>query len=277
MHFSTQNLTSEQAGLLGHVQLTPVHTLPGHGEAQQVADVLLGLAGLGRLGLLAFLPSLLKLELPITRGEGIGRSGEVILVLGTALQRVLPSGSSLKIVNSKLLLSLPFTNIGLHIVMYLIGRLNVHQEAQEGWNVNLSLESLQSLGAPVFKVIPWFLLSEDLLDLLLLLGFLLLVLIVVLLVLLLRDHGWLLRNHRVPEPSWGDYSCCSLAIGCGPGVPIGPGLGRGGSVRCYLPCPGYIGLSASPDRGIATRARVLGPHRARSILPLRTGEGWECS
>ena len=82
-----------------------------------MADVLLGLGLLGHLLILPFLPGLL--ELSITGTEGGGRGGQVVLVLHSALQRVLPARSSLQVVRGKLLLRLALTNIRLDVVVNL--------------------------------------------------------------------------------------------------------------------------------------------------------------
>ena len=82
-----------------------------------MTDVLLGLGLLRHLLVLPFLAGLL--ELSITGAEGGGRGGQVVLVLHSALQRVLPARSSLKVVRSKLLLRLPLTDVGLDVVVNL--------------------------------------------------------------------------------------------------------------------------------------------------------------
>ena len=102
---------------LRHIQLSSVDSLTSDGEAKEMTDVLLGLGLLGHLLILPFLPGLL--ELSITWAEGGGRGGQVVLVLHSALQRVLPARSSLKVVRSKLLLRLPLTDVGLDVVVNL--------------------------------------------------------------------------------------------------------------------------------------------------------------
>ena len=82
-----------------------------------MTDVLFGLGLLGHLLVLPFLPSLLELSVP--RGQGGGGGSQVVLVLNSALQGVLPPRPSLQVVRSKLLLSLPFSNVGLDVVMNL--------------------------------------------------------------------------------------------------------------------------------------------------------------
>ena len=103
---------------LGHVQLSPVHALARHAEAQQVADVLLALGLLGQLLALPLLARLLELAVP--GAEGGGRHGEVVFVPCPALQRVLPPAPPLKVVRGELLLSLALANIALDIVMDLM-------------------------------------------------------------------------------------------------------------------------------------------------------------
>ena len=82
-----------------------------------MTDVLFGLGLLGHLLVLPFLAGLL--ELPVPGGEGSGGGGQVVLVLDSTLQRILPTRSSLKVVRGKLLLSLSFSNIRLDVVMNL--------------------------------------------------------------------------------------------------------------------------------------------------------------
>ena len=102
---------------LRHIQLSSVDSLTSDGEAKEMTDVLLGLGLLGHLLILPFLPGLL--ELSITWAEGGGRGGQVVLVLHSALQRVLPARSSLQVVRGKLLLRLPLTHVRLDVVMNL--------------------------------------------------------------------------------------------------------------------------------------------------------------
>ena len=82
-----------------------------------MTDVLFGLGLLGQLLVLPFLAGLLELSVP--GGESGGRRGQVVLVLDSALQRILPPRSSLKVVRSKLLLRLPLTDVGLDVVVNL--------------------------------------------------------------------------------------------------------------------------------------------------------------
>ena len=102
---------------LRHIQLSSVDSLTSDGEAQEMTDVLFGLGLLRHLLVLPFLPRLL--ELSITGSEGGGRGRQVVLVLHSALQRVLPARSSLQVVRGKLLLRLPLTHVRLDVVMNL--------------------------------------------------------------------------------------------------------------------------------------------------------------
>ena len=102
---------------LRHIQLSSVDSLTSDGEAKQMTDVLLGLGLLRQLLVLPFLPGLL--ELSIAGTEGGGRGGQVVLILHSTFERVLPARSSLQVVRGKLLLRLALTNIRLDVVVNL--------------------------------------------------------------------------------------------------------------------------------------------------------------
>ena len=102
---------------LRHIQLSSVDSLTSDGEAQEMTDVLLRLGLLRQLLVLPFLPGLL--ELSIAGTEGGGRGGQVVLILDSTLQRVLPARSSLQVVRGKLLLGLTLAHARLDVVMNL--------------------------------------------------------------------------------------------------------------------------------------------------------------
>ena len=95
---------------------------------------------------------------------------------------------------------------------YIIGRLNVHEEAEEGGDVHLGLQLVQCSAAPVLELIPALLLPSHLLIILLLLASLdtrvvdvaarglLLNLLLLLLLLLLLWQNW------IPESLWSHNS-----------------------------------------------------------------------
>ena len=74
---------------LRHIQLSSVDSLTSDGEAKEMTDVLFGLGLLGHLLVLPLLAGLL--ELSVAGAEGGGRGGQVVLVLHSTLQRVLPA------------------------------------------------------------------------------------------------------------------------------------------------------------------------------------------
>ena len=107
-------------------------------------------------------------------------------------------------------------------ITYIIGRLDVHQEAKEGRDVHLSLQVGQGPAAPVLEVVLGLLLPVVpgvLVSPLLVLGVVVVVHVVTprhLLLHLMR----LVRYHGIPEPSRGHHSSGGGggAIGGAPGI-----------------------------------------------------------
>ena len=82
-----------------------------------MTDVLFGLGLLRHLLVLPLLARLL--ELPVPGREGGSGRGEVVLVLHSTFQGILPPGTSFKVIRSKFLLSLAFSDVRLDVVMNL--------------------------------------------------------------------------------------------------------------------------------------------------------------